>query len=314
VPITLADLSVEMAEFFGVSGERGDEALIHDNVVEGNHIVGAEGLGIELLRASRNRIVDNTVSEISVRDPFPGNTMYVPPGWHEANGAGIWVSPGSNENEIVGNTFEDIASDALVIEGARNRVQTRSARDVVRDMGSGNRVTGRDGSAHPDAEHREGSQQDGIGLLHGPRHSEPHLAGAFAIGEDHEGVPGAGQRRPPAQSGRAARCRSQLVHASREGLCQRAIMMRQLVRTQLQRGQHLRIGAVRDAIHQCARERHLDERERVPDLSQVRRTEGSAAEGSEHLADGMLRRLREVANRRAVLKIEAAHRLARDQV
>jgi pimeloyl-ACP methyl ester carboxylesterase len=50
------------------------------------------------------------------------------------------VSPGSNGNEIVGNTFEEVASDAIVIEGDRNRVETRSASDAVRDLGRENRV------------------------------------------------------------------------------------------------------------------------------------------------------------------------------
>lgn len=140
VPITLADLRTEMAEFFGLPDEPADENLIHDNLIEGNRIVGGEGLGIEVLRASGNRIVNNTITGIAVRDPFPGNTMYVPPAWKEANGSGIWVSPGSHENEIRGNTFEDVASSAIVLEGDGNHVVTRSDGDAVQDLGTGNRV------------------------------------------------------------------------------------------------------------------------------------------------------------------------------
>jgi hypothetical protein len=165
-----------------------------------------------------------------------------------------------------------------------------------------------------DAEHRKGSKQGWIGWFDRARYSERHLARAFTVGEDHDGMPGAGQRRPPAQPGRTARCRSQVVEAAGDTPRQRAIMVRQLIRAKPQGDQDLRIGAVRTALHECRRERHLDERERVPTLSQVRRMERSATEGTEHLPDGMLRRLREIADRRAVVKIEAADGLPGDQV
>jgi parallel beta-helix repeat protein len=126
----------------GQTSEPGQEAFLEDNVIEGNHIIGAEGLGIHLLHASRNRITNNTVSAVRPRDPFPGNDLHLgnPPRWSEANGSGILVSAGSNENEIVGNVFEDVASHAIVLEGDQNRVETRNASDVVRDLGSGNQV------------------------------------------------------------------------------------------------------------------------------------------------------------------------------
>jgi uncharacterized protein len=116
-------------------------ALLEHNLIEGNRILGAEGIGIEVLRASRNRVINNTITGIRARDPFPGNTLGYTPEWQEANGSAIWVSRGSEENEILGNTFEDIASDAIVLEGDRNRVDTRDAGDSVRDLGSGNRVS-----------------------------------------------------------------------------------------------------------------------------------------------------------------------------
>jgi parallel beta-helix repeat protein len=123
-----------------------EESFLEGNVIEGNRIIGAEGLGMEILYASGNRIANNTFTAISSRDPFPGNffgprpEMGVPLEWEGANGSAIWVSPGSDENEIVGNTFEDIAGATIFIEGARNRVETRSAADAVRDLGSDNRV------------------------------------------------------------------------------------------------------------------------------------------------------------------------------
>ena len=63
------------------------------------------------------------------------------PLWESANGSAIWASPNSDENEIAGNTFEDIAGIAVVVEGASNHVALRSADDTVRDMGPDNRVT-----------------------------------------------------------------------------------------------------------------------------------------------------------------------------
>lgn len=104
------------------------------------------------------------------------------------------------------------------------------------------------------------------------------------------------------------------MEATPDGLRVGPIMVRQLVGTQLQGGEHLWVRTVGNAFHQCARERHLDERERVPALSQVRRTEGRTAEGSEHLANGVLRRFGEITNRRAIMKIEPSDALAGNQV
>lgn len=118
------------------------EGVLEENVIERNRVIGAEGIGIEILHTTRNRIVDNTITGVQRREPFPGNTLGGDPErWRVANGSGIWISPGSEENEIVGNVFEDIASDAVVLEGNRNRVETLSTSDAVRDLGSGNRVT-----------------------------------------------------------------------------------------------------------------------------------------------------------------------------
>jgi proline iminopeptidase len=121
-----------------------DKGSFEENVIEANRIVGAEGLGMVIFGASRNRIAHNTLSGITRQDPFLGNLLELEgiPGeqWRAANGSGIWISPGSDENEILGNTFEDIAAHAVVLEGDRNRVELRTASDAVRDLGSGNRL------------------------------------------------------------------------------------------------------------------------------------------------------------------------------
>jgi hypothetical protein len=129
-------------------GDPGGESVIEDNIIEGNRIIGAEGIAIEVLHASRNRIARNTFSGISLRDPFPGNFFGPLPElglsleWSAANGSAIWISRGSEENEIVGSTFQDIAAHALVLEGDRNRVEIRRPGDTVRDIGNDNRVSG----------------------------------------------------------------------------------------------------------------------------------------------------------------------------
>jgi hypothetical protein len=143
VPISLVNEPVAMER-----AEAGPETAIEDNVIEGNRIIGAEGIAIEVLHASRNRIAYNSISGVVAREPFPGNTMG-PRGatgvdleWRTANGSGIWVSPGSDENEIVGSMFQDIAAHSIVLQGDRNRVEIRRAGDTVRDLGNDNRVSG----------------------------------------------------------------------------------------------------------------------------------------------------------------------------
>jgi uncharacterized protein len=120
----------------------GQEALLSNNLIEGNRVLGGEGIAIEVLYGSGNRIVDNTISGITAWERFPGAVLRHPPQWARANGAGVWISAGSDENEIAGNTFADITTHAIVLEGDRNTVEARSAGDAVRDLGSGNRVSG----------------------------------------------------------------------------------------------------------------------------------------------------------------------------
>lgn len=148
VPITL--MSIDFSE---PGSETEAEGVVEEVVVEKNRVLGAEGLGI-LVDGSRNRISGNTLTGIQRREPFPGITWIGAEHttWEAANGSAIWISPGSDGNEVVGNIFEDIAADAVVLEGDSNRVELRSASDSVRDLGSGNRVwSSTDYSAYPAA-------------------------------------------------------------------------------------------------------------------------------------------------------------------
>jgi len=89
-----------------VAAPAGERGAVTDNLIEGNVIIGTEGLGIEIRHASRNRIVNNTVTRVERREPFPGNAIAAlpilggdPETWRDANGSGIWLSLGSDENE-----------------------------------------------------------------------------------------------------------------------------------------------------------------------------------------------------------------------
>jgi proline iminopeptidase len=113
--------------FIGVpvalQNDLGSAAALEWNVIEGNRIIGAEGIAIEVLHASRNRIANNTISGVVPREPFPGNTMGSRGAtgadleWRTANGSGIWISPGSEGNILEGNVFEEITGASVVREG-----------------------------------------------------------------------------------------------------------------------------------------------------------------------------------------------------
>jgi hypothetical protein len=114
---------------------------VDETRIEGNRILGAEGYGLSIMRASHDRIENNTIVGILRREPFPGNANSGPKS-PVANGAGIWVASGSHDNQLLDNTFEDIATCAVVLEGDHNTVRTLRASDRVRDLGTGNDVTG----------------------------------------------------------------------------------------------------------------------------------------------------------------------------
>lgn len=136
VPITLMSINQPLP---GIP-EADAEGVIENIVIERNRLIGAEGLGI-LVDGSHNRISGNTITGIQRREPFPGITWGLPAEWEAANGSGIWISPGSNGNEITGNIFEDIAGFSVFIEGDSSQVILREANDVVRDLGTGNRIS-----------------------------------------------------------------------------------------------------------------------------------------------------------------------------
>jgi prolyl oligopeptidase len=136
-PITLMNNTEPME---GIS-EADSDGILENILVQGNRVLGAEGLGILVQNASNSRIAGNIISGIERRDPFPGITWDgFEQRWEAANGSAIWISPGSDRNEIVGNTFEDIAGDAIVLEGESNRVEVQGAGVALRDLGRGNRV------------------------------------------------------------------------------------------------------------------------------------------------------------------------------
>ncbi len=122
-------------------GDSGTDGVLADNVIEGNRIVAAEGIGVVMLHASRNRVVNNTITGVARWDRFPEGVLRYAPEQRGANGTAIWVSPGSEGNQITGNTFEALAGHAVVLEGDSNVVETRSASDSVLDSGRDNRVS-----------------------------------------------------------------------------------------------------------------------------------------------------------------------------
>jgi len=93
------------------------KAAVRNNVVEGNQIEGAKGVGIELVFASGNRVANNKVGAVTPLTEAEyevinsGRTFGIGPGfwlklggWPAANGTGIWVSTGSEGNTVEGNT------------------------------------------------------------------------------------------------------------------------------------------------------------------------------------------------------------------
>jgi hypothetical protein len=114
--------------------------ILEDIVVAGNTIVGGDGIGI-VVNADRTRIVDNQISDIRRRDPFPGINWDVSlVTWERANGSGIWLAPAARENEVSGNVFARVSGPAITVEGSANRVSLRAPGDTVADLGRANLV------------------------------------------------------------------------------------------------------------------------------------------------------------------------------
>jgi hypothetical protein len=111
--------------------------IIENNLIEANTVLGAEGNGIGLYWASRNQIMNNTISGVA---PMRRELRY------EGNGVTV---RGGEQNQIVGNRFDDpaklpfdIGSVAVLLLGNHNHVGTIHATDWVRDLGVGNKVIG----------------------------------------------------------------------------------------------------------------------------------------------------------------------------
>lgn len=95
-------------------------ANLSNTLIKGNRIDGGNGLGIEILNASDNTIIDNSINSIRKRQPFPGNYVNssnpVLSGWKEYNGSAIWISPSSSIKQIKNNTFSDIDNENIAID------------------------------------------------------------------------------------------------------------------------------------------------------------------------------------------------------
>jgi len=127
-------------ELLGTPAGQGSLAgRIDGNTIEGNTVLGAEGVGIALFLGSKNQIFGNTVTGVVPRAPFPGNTLTRSPAWEAANGSGIWLSAGSDENDIHTNTFRDVAGPVVVLAGRKNRIQIEPG-EQVGDFGEATEV------------------------------------------------------------------------------------------------------------------------------------------------------------------------------
>ncbi|HSM06534.1 MAG TPA: right-handed parallel beta-helix repeat-containing protein [Longimicrobiales bacterium] len=135
VPIAFAYVAIRLP------GSDPDEELqpghFVENSIEDNEIHGAEGVGIHIENGVGNRIRGNTIRGVVARVPYPGNTLGSSPAWPRANGAGIWLSPGSTGNEVTDNVFVDVRGPVVAIEGDGNRVTVEADARVL-DLGEGN--------------------------------------------------------------------------------------------------------------------------------------------------------------------------------
>jgi hypothetical protein len=117
-----------------VENYMGDPALLAHTLIQGNRILGSQGMGMFLYFNSQTRVVNNTIEDITLSTFAP---------WYLAanNGTGVVVLD-SRENQILNNSFGAVEAYSVSLTADHNHVATRSASDVVRDLGVGNRVTG----------------------------------------------------------------------------------------------------------------------------------------------------------------------------
>jgi hypothetical protein len=122
------------------NGVGDDSTALAGTIVEGNEILGAQGLAIALEGAFQSSIVGNRIVGVVAREPFPGNTVGIDDDpWRHANGSGIWISMGSSGNQILDNTFEDVAAFSVVVDGNDNVLAPVGPRVRILDRGSRNR-------------------------------------------------------------------------------------------------------------------------------------------------------------------------------
>jgi parallel beta-helix repeat protein len=110
-------------------GDYSDEGnFLQHNLIQGNQVLGAKGMGI-LVQASRNRVVNNTISDVALFEDF---------GLAE----GILVF--GHDNQIVANTFANIPNFTTMLWSNHNHVGTisPSERVWIWEQTVGNRVTG----------------------------------------------------------------------------------------------------------------------------------------------------------------------------
>jgi hypothetical protein len=106
----------------------GDDSLMKHNLIQGNQVLGAEGAAIQLIWVTGNRVVNNTIAQVTPDEGFAD-------GIHEYYGDG---------NQLLANTFGDVPGYSARLWGNHNHVATTTPSETVWiwDQAVGNRVTG----------------------------------------------------------------------------------------------------------------------------------------------------------------------------
>jgi hypothetical protein len=106
----------------------GDDSLMQHNLIQGNHVLGAEGVAIQLADVTGNRVVNNAIAQVT-------------PDQGAADGIHVY---GGNGNQLLANTFGNVSRYTAALWGNYNHVATTSPSETVWMAGwtVGNRVTG----------------------------------------------------------------------------------------------------------------------------------------------------------------------------
>ena len=113
------------------------------NVIEGNALLGSEGIGVYIWGSTRTKVLRNTIHNV---------TDNVPSG---IPGMGILVTATAPGQQIVQNDFAGNALVDVQLRSNDNLVVLREADDVVSDLGLNNRIVGGGVPAHAEAATRE---------------------------------------------------------------------------------------------------------------------------------------------------------------